>query len=154
MGQYKDGKNRIRRQAARFRVYVYDHANPEGRELKIGDVVSVLQRSGPRQPGQIFTGKLLDIRWTVYLANKKACWYEFQQLNGEHGYEANHALRNAGITDAGQRQKLIIDAGPRTVSWQVRSQRTASFARGSAPGTPETFPPRGSRRSKLTAWVN
>ncbi|HTW81569.1 MAG TPA: LodA/GoxA family CTQ-dependent oxidase [Terracidiphilus sp.] len=141
--QYKDAKNRIRRQAARFRVYVYDDANPDGRELKIGDTVSVQQRTGQRQSGQVFTGKLTDIQWKVYLANKKASWYEFLQLNGEHGYGPHHPLRNAGITDAGQRQKLIIDAGPRTVSWQVKSQRTASFARGTSPGTPETFPPQG-----------
>lgn len=135
--QYKDSKNRIRRQAARFRIYVYDDANPDGRELKIGDTISgVLPKNG-----QLFTGKLTDIRWTVYLANKKANWYAFEQLDGEHGYAADHPLRNANITDADLRQKLIIDPGPRSVSWADKTSRTASFSRGSAPGVPESFPP-------------
>ena len=46
--KYKDSKNRIRRQAARFRVYGYDDTTPNGRELKLGDTVSnVLSRIGP-----------------------------------------------------------------------------------------------------------
>ena len=141
--QYKDAKNRVRRQGARFRIYVYDGANPNGREVKIGDTVSATQTTGPRQSGQVFTGKLVDIQWTVYLANKKASWYEFEQLEGEHGYGADHPLRNADITEAGQRQKLIVDPGPRTVSWANKKLRAASFARGTSPGTPENFPPDG-----------
>ncbi|MBN9618014.1 MAG: hypothetical protein BGO25_02570 [Acidobacteriales bacterium 59-55] len=135
--RYKDAKNRIRRQAARFRIYVYDDASPNGREVKIGDTVAATQTKS----GQVFGGKLIDIQWTVYLANKKSNWYEFQQLSGEHGYDASHPLRNAGITDANQRQKLIIDPGPRTVSWSDKTQRTTGFTRGTSPGTPECFPP-------------
>jgi hypothetical protein len=141
--QYKDSKNRIRRQAARFRIYVYDDDSPCGREIKIGDTLSATLTTGRGQSGQIFTGTLIDIRWTVYLANKKSSWYEFQQLEGEHGYSASHPLRNADITDPDLRQKLIIDPGPRTVSWASKSQRAASFTRGSAPGVPECFPPEG-----------
>jgi hypothetical protein len=139
--QYKDSSNRIRRQAARFRVYVYDDQNKDGRELKIGDVVTAAQVKGRRRTGQLVTGKLIDIEWTVYLANKKASWYEFAQLEGEHGYPSSHPLRNAGITDAGQRQNLIIDPGPRTVAWANPKKRTASFAKGTAQGNPESFPP-------------
>jgi hypothetical protein len=135
--KYKDSKNRIRRQAARFRVYGYDDTTPNGRELKLGDTVSNVQL----ESGQQFTGTLLDIRWTVYLANKKASWYAFAELNGEHGYPSTHPLRNAGVTDPGARQQLIIDAGPRSVNWTTKSARTASFARGTSPGTPESFPP-------------
>jgi hypothetical protein len=135
--QYKDTKNRIRRQAARFRIYVYDDADPNGREVKIGDTVAAAQVKS----GQVFSGKLVDIQWTVYLANKKSSWYEFQQLDGEHGYPANHPLRNAGITDPNLRQKLIVDPGPRSVSWADKSRRTSTFTRGTAPGTPECFPP-------------
>lgn len=135
--RYKDAKNRIRRQAARFRIYVYDDASPNGREVKIGDTVGATQTKS----GQVFGGKLVDIQWTVYLANKKSNWYEFQQLSGEHGYDSSHPLRNAGITDANQRQKLIIDPGPRTVSWADKTQRTAGFTRGTSSGTPECFPP-------------
>jgi hypothetical protein len=139
--QYKDSQNRIRRQAARFRIYVYDQDNPAGREIKIGDKVQAAQVKGRRRTGQLLTGTLIDIQWTVYLANKKSSWYEFQQLQGEHGYAAGHPLRNADIAGASQRQQLIIDPGPRTVGWKNPKQRAASFAQGTAPGTPESFPP-------------
>jgi hypothetical protein len=134
--QYKDPQNRIRRQAARFRIYVYDEQNKNGREVKIGDTVTAAGSTG-----QLFTGTLADIQWTVYLANKKASWYEFQQLDGEHGYSASHPLRNADITDVSRRQKLIIDPGPRSVSWANPASRTAAFAKGTSPGSPESFPP-------------
>lgn len=135
--KYKDSQNRIRRQAARFRVYAYDDSAPDGRELKLGDAFSAIKVKS----GQMFTGTLLDIQWTVYLANKKSNWYEFAELKGEHGYSAKHPLRNASITGPGARQQLIIDPGPRSVSSTAKSARTASFSRGSSPGAPESFPP-------------
>jgi hypothetical protein len=141
--QYKDSNNRIRRQAARFRIYVYDEQNKNGKELKIGDTVAAAQVSGSRRTGQLLTGTLVDIEWTVYLANKKSSWYEFRQLEGEHGYSADHALRNSDITDVSRRQNLIIDPGPRTVSWANPKKRIASFAKGTSAGTPESFPPDG-----------
>ena len=108
--KYKDAKNRIRRQAARFRVYGYDDTTPNGSELKLGDTISAVKVKS----GQMFTGILQDIQWKVYLANKKSSWYTFAELSGEHGYSSTHPLRNAGITDPGLRQQLIIDPGPRT----------------------------------------
>jgi hypothetical protein len=141
--QFKDGQNRIRRQAARFRIYVYDDQNRQGRELKLGDVITAAQVKGGRRTGELLTGTLADIQWTVYPANKKASWWEFQQLEGERGYSSNHPLRNASIEDASHRQKLVIDPGPRTVSWANPKSRAAVFDRGTAPGTPESFPPSG-----------
>ena len=148
--QYKDAKNRIRRQAARFRVYVYDDPACPGRELKIGDTLTAVQITGPGQSGQIFTGKLLDIHWTVYIANKKASWYEFQELEGEHGYPAGHALRNAGITDPSLRQKLIIDPGPRTVSWRTRTHVPPASAAAPHPARRKISRPLGLDRTTLT----
>ena len=134
--QFKDGERRIRRQAARFRVFIYDDTTADGREVKIGDTLTIVDRySGQRRQVRID-----DIHWTVYLANKKAGWYEFQQTAGEHGYSAGHKLRNADITDTEKRQKLIIDPGPRTVWFQDPKHRQASFAHGTS-GGPETFPP-------------
>ena len=138
---YKDEKNRIRRQAARFRIYVYDDESQQGREVKIGDKITGAQVKGRRRTGELLTGTLADIQWTVYLANKKSSWYEFDQLQGERGYAPSHKLRNQDIQDATERQDLIIDAGPRSVSWADPQRRTASFARGSSKGTPESFPP-------------
>jgi hypothetical protein len=132
--KFKDDNGAIRRQAARFRVFVYDDVRPEGREVKIGDTLKVLaQRSG-----QLLTVRIDDIRWTVYLANKKSSWYEFAETDGEHGYGPNHPLRNATITDAQDRQQLIIDPGPRSVRFGDVKARRAAFTAGTGP---TSFPP-------------
>ncbi len=125
---FKDAKGRIKRQAARFQVYVYDDQNPAGRPLKLGD----------RIQGGGNGGTLVDIRWRVYLANKKAVWYEFKQLEGEHGYSPDHPRRNSEITDSSARQKLIIDPGPRVVN--TKDRRHASFGRDNDRYAPN-FPP-------------
>src|SRR5271163_1089661 len=64
---FKDNAGAIKRQAARFRVFIYNDASPGGRELQIGDQLQVLKQKS----GQIMTGSLTDVVWTVYLANKK-----------------------------------------------------------------------------------
>jgi hypothetical protein len=127
--KFKDAEGRIKRQAARFQVFVYDDESPEGRPLKIGDPVS----GGGNQ------GHLIDIEWRVHLANKKASWYEFEQLEGEHGYAPNHPRRNAGVTDPEARQRLIIDPGPRAVDGTYR--RSAKFDRDTGGMYAATFPP-------------
>ena len=135
--KFKDNKQRVKRQAARFRVYVYDDQFKQGKELQIGDTIEVVRT----KTGQLMTGQVLDILWTVYLANKKSSWYEFQQLDGEHGYSAKHPLRNAEVKGADARQQLIIDPGPQTVSYTNEKQRTAQFAKGQNPGYTQSFPP-------------
>ncbi|MER8753116.1 LodA/GoxA family CTQ-dependent oxidase [Mesorhizobium sp. M1050] len=128
---FKDDKGRIKRQAARFQIFVYNEANPDGVPLKIGDHV---EGGGNR-------GKLVDIQWRVQLANKKAAWFTFDGLRGEAGYPDGAPLRNAGITDPVERQKLIIDAGPQTVD--STSRRKASFGRDTNLAYAVTFPPTG-----------
>lgn len=128
VGKFKDCEGRIKRQAARFQIFVRDEDNPEGRPLKIGDRIS----------GGGNHGTLVDIKWRVYLANKKASWYEFQQLEGEHGYDPSHPRRNADITDGEARQRLIIDPGPQIVDTKTRRQ--ASFSRDNPDYAP-SFPP-------------
>jgi hypothetical protein len=125
---FKDGEGRLKRQAARFQIWAYDDEHPQGRPLKLGDHIE----------GGGNAGTLIDIQWRVYLANKKSCWYTFEQLQGEHGYDPTHPLRNANITDANARQRLIIDPGPRTVNH--RKQCTARFHRDDEYAT--TFPPK------------
>jgi L-Lysine epsilon oxidase N-terminal/L-lysine epsilon oxidase C-terminal domain len=127
--KFKDAEGRVKRQAARFEVYVYDDQSPEGRPLKLGD----------RVEGGGNAGTLIDIQWRVYLANKKSAWYEFQQLDGEHGYAADHPLRNKDVTDSSARQCLIIDPGPRIVDRS--SRREASFGRDGGDIYAATFPP-------------
>lgn len=127
--EYKDEEGRIKRQAARFQVWVYDDEHPGGRPLKLGDPVA----GGGNQ------GTLVDIQWRVWLANKKAGWYEFQQLEGEHGYAPDHPRRNADVTADEARQRLIIDPGPRTVN--CRDSRTAAFDRDGGDLYSTVFPP-------------
>ena len=126
---FKDTEGRIKRQAARFQVWAYDDETPSGRPLKLGDQIE----------GGGNSGTLVNIEWRVYLANKKASWYEFDQLRGEHGYSPDHPLRNAAITNENERQRLIIDPGPRTVDHQT--QRTAQFSRDGGDFYATTFPP-------------
>lgn len=139
VSRFKDSQQRIKRQGARFRVFVYDDASPGGREAQIGDTVSVLNPTS----GQLLQGTLTDVVWTVYLANKKSSWYEFKETAGEHGYAPDHPLRNAGIQNADSRQKLIIDPGPQTVgvTGAGGAPNSAQFAQGQNPGVPQTFPP-------------
>jgi hypothetical protein len=127
--RFKDEEGRIKRQAARFGVWVYDDENPQGRPLKIGDEVF----------GGGNHGTLVDIQWRVHLANKKAGWYEFRQLEGEHGYDANHPRRNPRVKDFNARQQLIIDPGPRVVS--LKGRRQAEFGRNGGGQYATTFPP-------------
>src|SRR5215213_4964806 len=135
--KFKDAQGRVKRQAARFRVYGYDDDFKQGQELQAGQqITTVLQKSG-----QTMVAEVKDIQWTVYLANKKASWYAFQQLDGEHGYGAAHPLRNADVTNADERQQLVIDPGPQTVNHTGQNQQVAQFARGSNPGYTQSFPP-------------
>ena len=122
---FKDAEGRVKRQAARFQVFVYDDESPAGRPLKLGDTI---EGGGNR-------GTLTDIQWRVWLANKKSSWYTFDTRKGEHGYAADHPRRNAHVKD---RDRLIIDPGPRSVNL---ANRGARFDRsGNGVYTP-TFPP-------------
>jgi hypothetical protein len=122
-GPFKDANGQVKRQAARFRVYEYDDADPTDPDTEI-------TAKDPR---------VQSIEWTVHLANKKASWFVFGGTVGEgpQGYPANWPHRNAGITDPGVRtRKLIIDPGPRTVRG---ANQSAEFRRGTG-GPAETFP--------------
>src|SRR5688572_2319382 len=55
-GGFKDDAGRIKRQAARFRLYGLDGDGNVVQEITAADA---------------------DIRWTVHLANSKAAWYDF-----------------------------------------------------------------------------
>jgi L-Lysine epsilon oxidase N-terminal/L-lysine epsilon oxidase C-terminal domain len=134
---FKDAEQRVKRQAARFRVFLYDENNPAGREVQIGDAIQSVDPSS----GQLLECTVADIAWTVYLANKKASWYEFKELEGEHGYGPNHPLRNPEMTTAEERQRLIIDPGPRTVFYADPNRQTADFSADGHPGIPMSFPP-------------
>jgi L-lysine 6-oxidase len=110
---FKDSAGRVKRQAQPFRVLrTKDNENYEEITLSTESVAS--------------------INWTVHLANKKAAWYQFSELQGNlllgEGNSYNNQkvpLRNNTVTDPSARQKLIIDPGPRTLSGANQSIEVA-----------------------------
>lgn len=101
-GNFRDSQGRIKRQAARFRLFGADENGKIIRELTSDDG---------------------EITWAVHVANKKAAWYNFDlaldipQAEGVFsGYPAvNSKLRNISFTDA-DRPRLVIDGGLISIS--------------------------------------
>ena len=91
-GGYKDAACRIKRQAARFRLYAYD----ENDDL-------IIENNKPKE----ITMADASIQWTVELANKKSAWKKFI------GLDPNGSLRNPGVAD---RTTLEITPGPRSLN--------------------------------------
>lgn len=87
MGGYKRN-GRIRRQAARFRLFAYD-----SNDKLIGEI----------------TSDVADIAWTAELANKKASFRRFT------GLSTTTQLRNSSVSGS-DRSKLEITPGPRTLT--------------------------------------
>ena len=127
-GDFRDGEGRIKRQAARFRIF--RSAN--------GDA---------QQEVTLDSAEVKEIRWAVHLANKKASWYYFQTSKGQHGYACNHPLRNADRVGETERRKLIIDQGQRSIAGRGAggSQAPVEFSRTSVPAgyAGASFPPKG-----------
>ncbi|HTW70454.1 MAG TPA: LodA/GoxA family CTQ-dependent oxidase [Acetobacteraceae bacterium] len=122
---FRDANGLVRRQAARFRIY----RSVDG---------------GPAEEVTVDTPDVAEIRWSVHLANKKASWYTFQTYLGEYGYAPNHSLRNADVKATADRQKLIIDPGPRSIAGRNSGGPGApvEFSRTSIPpGYHGNFPP-------------
>jgi len=111
----RDGDGNLLRQAARFRIYVYDFSPPD--RYPTGGGVEVLPGS------RLSDGRVVaDVVWTVHLANKKANAYDVIPSQGLRAFADNKlpGLRNAslyGTVDTPQRlQQLVIDPGPRALS--------------------------------------
>ncbi|HEX6184857.1 MAG TPA: LodA/GoxA family CTQ-dependent oxidase [Pyrinomonadaceae bacterium] len=94
-GGFKDGAGRVKRQAARFRVYGLNEAGEAVREI---------------------TADEAEITWRVHVANRKAAWYQFKNaMDLGPKFAKTPGLRNRTVTGA-DRRKLIIDPGPRTIT--------------------------------------
>jgi hypothetical protein len=112
-GGYKDSAGRIKRQAARFRIYGLNEAGEAVREITADDA---------------------EITWRVHIANRKAGWYQFLNAMDLGKYAITTALRNKTITGA-DRQKLIIDPGPRSISGRNTQGDAYHFDSGEFMGT-------------------
>ncbi len=100
---FKDKAGKIKRQAARFRIYAFDK-----------DSVCL---------GEVTADDKVDITWTVHLANAKASYNTFlgrfwqSQYPNFYKYNPNETpLRNQEIMDPVERRKrLVIDPGPSSI---------------------------------------
>lgn len=94
-GSYRDSKGRLKRQAARFRIYGVNALGRIVREL-----------TGPESGAKI--------EWKVQLANTKSAWYGFQLALDipEAAQAPPTTLRNPAVED---RAQLAITPKPRTV---------------------------------------
>lgn len=110
-------EKKVKRQAARFRIFAYSEQqtsypnNSPGKEVKIGDVID---------------GKtVIDIIWSVHIANKKNNNWRITSANGDEegilAYRKGQTppIRNSSYgaaLNADERlTKLVIDPGPRTI---------------------------------------
>ncbi|KAA1245169.1 CTQ-dependent lysine 6-oxidase LodA [Aquimarina sp. RZ0] len=111
---FKDESGQVRRQGQPFKIIQED-----GTEITLG------------------SSNVTSMEWTVHLANKKAAWYQYSELEGNllYGEENSYAqrgvpFRNPDETTEETRQKLIVDPGPRTVSG---TQQSIDFDQASVP---------------------
>ncbi|HEX5338499.1 MAG TPA: LodA/GoxA family CTQ-dependent oxidase, partial [Gallionella sp.] len=114
----RDTNGKLKKQAARFKIFQYQAEGAAQYPAAAGTEVTI---------GSTVDGKqVVDIVWTVHLANKKAnCWIE-AKLDDFAG-DNRPTLRNkdfppsADPADKVRLQKLVIDAGPRAVSAKSRA---------------------------------
>ncbi|GAA2822830.1 LodA/GoxA family CTQ-dependent oxidase [Kitasatospora sp. CM 4170] len=114
-GGFKDASGRVKRQAARFRVYAYDGAGRVLGELTSADA---------------------QITWTAELANAKGAWFAF--AGRFHTSTADSARRNRQVdpADPVARARLVVRPGPRSVAGPSADGTGARFDTGTFLGTP------------------
>jgi len=88
-GGYKDAQHRIKRQAARFRIFGYDENDRPVQEITTADAT---------------------VTWTVHLANTKAAGDLFHGVGTQ-----SPGVRNVTVTGS-DRKNLVIDPGPRSIT--------------------------------------
>lgn len=94
---YKDPQGRVRRQAARFRIFGWENG------VFMGEV----------------TASAANITWTVELANTKAAFNQFTGIGQPTG-----PLRNASVAD---RKSLMITPGHRTIGPSNRASLDSGY---------------------------
>ncbi|WP_419147692.1 CTQ-dependent lysine 6-oxidase LodA [Pseudoalteromonas 'SMAR'] len=117
--QFKDDQGRIRKQGQPFKIF-----DENNQEITLA------------------SDNVKSITWTAHVANKKAAWYAFNELQGNLLYGEDNSYHNRQTPKRNawseQRQNLIIDPGPRTISG---ANAKAIFDKASAPANyPVSFP--------------
>jgi hypothetical protein len=90
-GGYRDGSRLLKRQGARFRIFMYEDGSP---------------------PREVTTAEA-DISWTVHLANTKAAAEWFR--GPRQAAPAAHPMRNGQYVGDDRQKQLVIDPGPASV---------------------------------------
>ena len=109
----RDGHGKLKKQAARFRIYKYDlegqasYPGSDGSEVKVGTILP---------DGR----KVVDLVWTVHVANKKAAAYNVVNNLGIEAYNGQVPQRrnpeeHGDVNDPSRLNKLMIDPGPRAI---------------------------------------
>jgi len=154
---FRDAQGNVKRQAARFRIYAY----PKGSSGVYPSGEGTLVTLG----GTVNGKKIVDIVWTVHLANKKLNNYSTVskggQFRGLAAYEnpsllelRNDPYRGSSNKDDPVRlRELFIDPGPRairasggtgvTISFDAATPATYAAASGAivpVPNYPKSFP--------------
>jgi hypothetical protein len=130
---FRDKDGNVKRQAARFRVYAYPAGVSSKYPAGAGTLVTL---------GSIIDGKkVVDIIWTVHLANKKLSHYSMvnkdKQFRGIGNYEKDYQnlleLRNDGYkgtkdkSDPIRLRELVIDPGPRAIKASEGTSTVVAF---------------------------
>ena len=95
-------EGKIKRQAARFRIWEYK---------KKGSKLVPLKEVNLDDPD------IEGIEWTVHLANRKASFYLFNgQKGAKNNFSGAHELRNRAVKGPQRAKKLEIDEGPKSIN--------------------------------------
>ncbi|WP_236979104.1 CTQ-dependent lysine 6-oxidase LodA [Membranihabitans maritimus] len=116
---FKDDAGLIKRQGQRFRIFDMNE--------------NEITENSPN---------IESINWTVHLANKKAAWYQYSELEGNLLYGKDNSYNNRNVplrnASAKDRKDLIIDPGPRNISGPRKS---IGFDKDNVPENyPATYP--------------
>ena len=147
----RDDDGALKRQAARFHIYMYNSVEEETYPNGGGTPITLGSKVGGRT--------VKNILWQVHLANKKANNYVFEYPASDAGqiiqnYERGlPPLRNASegdLDDPDRISRLTIDPGPRTISGRCAGpvgfdkQTIPSYLRHDSPKDlpkyPKSFP--------------
>lgn len=107
---FKDSQGKVKRQAARFRIFEIDDCDRIVREV---------------------TAKEATIEWEVHIANRKSINYQFNNAMDLGKLSQNCELRNAFVTDLQERKdKLLIEPSVRNIQGRDRCGKDYLFDDG------------------------
>jgi hypothetical protein len=116
-GAFKDADGRIKRQAARFRIYAYD---------KDGNNLGELPLKGTAASG----GQVAHVEWKVHLKNKKGGWFDFHSPFDKPTTYRNPDIRVEDGQEPDSRLELVIDPGARAIDGEGNPVQQRGGAKG------------------------